>query len=129
MQHYQLSFEDIEKQKIVEKEPMRYAFIDECGGFAFDELQKPDEISTVNDGAVLSENSWGYGASSLSGDEFVKRYKQLIQTIFSCKKLSGFCYTQLYDVEQEKNGFYTYERTDKLTKAQKEEIKKANTSF
>ncbi|MBQ9728009.1 MAG: hypothetical protein IJV85_00255 [Clostridia bacterium] len=36
MQHYQLSFEDIEKQKIVEKEPMRYAFIDECGGFGFD---------------------------------------------------------------------------------------------
>jgi len=26
----------------------------------------------------------------------------------------GFCYTQLYDVEQEQNGLYTYERTAKF---------------
>ncbi len=123
-----LLYADDETLRYTGNEPVN---LSECGGcaFAFDELQKPDEIPTINDGAVLSESSWGYGASSLSGDEFVKRYKQLIQTIFSCKKLSGFCYTQLYDVEQEKNGFYTYERTDKLTKAQKEEVKKINTSF
>ncbi len=26
----------------------------------------------------------------------------------------GFCYTQLYDVEQEVNGLYTYDREDKF---------------
>lgn len=26
----------------------------------------------------------------------------------------GFCYTQLYDVEQEVNGLYTYERKEKF---------------
>ena len=26
----------------------------------------------------------------------------------------AFCYTQLYDVEQEKNGLYTYERQAKF---------------
>lgn len=26
----------------------------------------------------------------------------------------GFCYTQLYDVEQEVNGLYTYERKPKF---------------
>jgi len=28
--------------------------------------------------------------------------------------MCGFCYTQLYDVEQEKNGLYTYEREPKF---------------
>ena len=27
----------------------------------------------------------------------------------------GFCYTQLYDIEQEKNGLYTYERNPKFS--------------
>jgi len=44
----------------------------------------------------------------------------------SAKKLSGFCYTQLYDVEQEVNGFYRADRTDKLTEAQKLRIRGIN---
>ncbi|MBR0326291.1 MAG: hypothetical protein IIX09_00650 [Clostridia bacterium] len=28
--------------------------------------------------------------------------------------MHGFCYTQLYDVEQEQNGIYTYDRKPKL---------------
>ena len=28
--------------------------------------------------------------------------------------MAGFCYTQLYDVEQEINGIYTYERKPKV---------------
>lgn len=30
------------------------------------------------------------------------------------KKMFGFCYTQLYDVEQEKNGIFIYERKEKF---------------
>ena len=29
-------------------------------------------------------------------------------------RMCGFCYTQLYDVEQEVNGLYTYEREPKF---------------
>ena len=29
--------------------------------------------------------------------------------------MCGFCYTQLYDVEQERNGLYTYERKPKFS--------------
>ena len=28
--------------------------------------------------------------------------------------MAGFCYTQLYDVEQERNGLYTYSRKPKF---------------
>lgn len=31
------------------------------------------------------------------------------------KNIMGLCYTQLYDVEQEKNGLYTYERKPKFS--------------
>ncbi len=36
MSVHQLTFEDIEKQRLIEQEPTRYAFVDEYGGFGFD---------------------------------------------------------------------------------------------
>lgn len=36
MANYQLSFEDLEKEKQIRNEPTRYAFVDEFGGFGFD---------------------------------------------------------------------------------------------
>ena len=30
------------------------------------------------------------------------------------EKMFGFCYTQLYDIEQEQNGLYTYDRNKKF---------------
>ncbi len=98
--------------------------ISEYGGIALG--VKTDDTETVNEGAVQSEESWGYGKGEEDGDAFVKRYAALTELIFSYKKLSGFCYTQLYDVEQEQNGFYDYHRNDKLTQAQKQAIKKIN---
>lgn len=35
-QDYQLSFDDIEKQQMVQSQPNRIAYIDECGSFGFD---------------------------------------------------------------------------------------------
>ena len=100
--------------------------ISECGGIPFGCKNAGKETETVNEGAVLSEESWGYGKGETDGDAFVRRYKELMDLIFSCKKLSGMCYTQLYDLEQEQNGFYNYDRTDKLTEKQKAEIRKIN---
>ena len=39
----------------------------------------------------------------------------------------GFCYTQLYDVEQEQNGLYTYDREKKFSEKIYDEIQKINT--
>ena len=72
------------------------------------------------------EDAWGYGQNASNGDVFVERYRALTELLFKYKKLSGFCYTQLYDVEQEQNGFYCYDRSDKLTAEQKEKIKQIN---
>ena len=102
--------------------------LSEYGGIAFGYGYQGDETETVNEGAVQSEESWGYGKGATDGNNFVERFRALVETVFRCQKLSGVCYTQLYDVEQEQNGFYYYDRSDKLTEEQKAEIKKINQS-
>lgn len=98
--------------------------VSEYGGIAL--CANPKATDSVNEGAVQSEESWGYGTGERDGNAFVERYRQLTELLFQYPKLSGFCYTQLYDIEQEQNGFYNYDRSDKLTKEQKEEIRRIN---
>ena len=100
--------------------------LSECGGYAFTKQELLIETDTVSESAIQSEESWGYGKSETDGNKFVQRYVDLISLIKQYKKLSGFCYTQLYDVEQEQNGFYNYDRSDKLTEEQKQIIKRIN---
>ena len=38
----------------------------------------------------------------------------MANAILDNPRITGFCYTQLYDVEQEQNGLYTYEREAKF---------------
>lgn len=56
---------------------------------------------------------WGYGVPE-SEQEFYERYEKLTKAILQNDKIFGFCYTQLYDVEQERNGLYTYDRRVKF---------------
>ncbi len=60
------------------------------------------------------EKSWGYGERPKSKKKFLTRCKKLTEILLSHPKICGFCYTQLYDVEQEVNGLYTYERKPKF---------------
>lgn len=57
---------------------------------------------------------WGYGNAPRSEEEFVARYKGLTDALLGNENIMGFCYTQLYDVEQEKNGLMTYDRKFKF---------------
>ncbi len=67
---------------------------------------------------------WGYGNDPKSVEEFVERYKGVTDVLLDNPDIMGFCYTQLYDVEQERNGLYTYERAPKFDM---EIFKKINT--
>ena len=64
-----------------------------------------------------AENSWGYGNAPKSLDEFYERLGKLTDVILGFDYISGFCYTQLTDVEQEQNGIYTYDRKLKFDAA------------
>ncbi len=60
------------------------------------------------------KSAWGYGNSPKSLDEFYERYAGLTNALLDNPDMFGFCYTQLTDVEQEKNGIYTYDRKPKF---------------
>ena len=98
----------------------------ECGGITFGIKATTGAAECGGDMSIQNEESWGYGLGEDNSDGFVQRYGELMNCIAASKKISGFCYTQLYDIEQEKNGFYNYDRTDKLSDEQKEKIRKIN---
>ena len=75
-------------------------FISEYGGIKWDV-----------DGGIPG---WGYGEGPGTEEAFIERYRGLTDTLLDNEKMFGFCYTQLYDVEQEKNGLYTYDRKPKF---------------
>ncbi len=69
------------------------------------------------DKAITENNQktgWGYGEAPQSESEFIDRYRGLTEALLRNPYMCGFCYTQLYDVEQEKNGLYTYAREPKF---------------
>ena len=76
-------------------------FVSEYGGIWWNPEQK-------------DEKSWGYGNRPTSEEEFIKRYEGLTNALLDNPKICAFCYTQIYDVEQEVNGLYTYDRKPKF---------------
>lgn len=75
--------------------------VDEYGGIWWNPGQKDDK-------------AWGYGGRPKSEKEFLDRYRALTETLLFHPKMFGFCYTQLYDIEQEVNGLLTYDRRFKF---------------
>ena len=60
-------------------------------------------------------NSWGYNKQEIrSPEEFCAKLRELTDAILSVPGMTGYCYTQLTDVEQEQNGVYNYDRTPKV---------------
>jgi len=79
-------------------------FVSEYGGIWWNPGQKDDK-------------AWGYGDRPRSEEEFKNRYKGLTDALLFNPRVAGFCYTQLYDVEQEVNGLYTFDRKAKFAPA------------
>ena len=61
------------------------------------------------------KDGWGYGDAPETLNEFVERYCKLADILITNPYIMGLCYTQLYDVEQECNGLYYYDRTPKFS--------------
>ncbi len=78
-------------------------FVSEYGGIKWDATEGNDQ-----------RISWGYGDAPITEEEFIERYNNLTTYLLNNKNILGFCYTQLYDVEQERNGLMTYERKYKF---------------
>ena len=49
-------------------------------------------------------SNWGYGVGVASDEEYIARFQGLIRALHSLDYSSGYCYTQVSDVQQEVNG-------------------------
>ncbi len=78
--------------------------VSECGGFAL-------------------AGAGGYNYGEVAGPEALRdAYRELVQALMAPGPVEGFCYTQLTDVEQERNGLLTFERRPKVDPAAVREI-------
>ncbi|KAK6437536.1 hypothetical protein LTR95_006260 [Oleoguttula sp. CCFEE 5521] len=66
-----------------------------------------------------SKEGWGYTTATDPAD-LLHRLAELCKAVVASGLVSGFCYTQLTDIESETNGLYTYDRKPKL---EPEEVK------
>ena len=65
-------------------------------------------------GGVALEGSggWNYGQVA-SAEELVRTYAEMLDALLQ-GPVEGFCYTQLTDIEQERNGLLTFDRRPKI---------------
>ena len=63
-------------------------------------------------GAIRRGNE---GEAAKSEEEFCKRFVSFADPFLSNSRMAGFWYTQLYDVEQEQNGLYDYDRNPRFS--------------
>ena len=76
-------------------------FLSEFGGVGY---IKPEDLPDV------PIDSWGYSGVEATPQAAMNRIRDLYEAIARIPKITGICYTQLYDVEQEVNGLMTYDR-------------------
>ncbi len=71
------------------------------------------EFGGISFGEGLEAEDWGYTAAG-SVQDLLRDYARIIQDVKDSTGLAGYCYTQLSDVEQETNGFLSYNRKPKV---------------
>ena len=82
-------------------------------------------IRWIPESEQTDKAAWGYGEAPKTVQEYLARFEGLTKALASSEKVCGVCYTQLYDVEIERNGIYCYDRTPKFTEAQMDRMAEA----
>jgi hypothetical protein len=77
-------------------------FCSEFGGIWWSDDEQP------------GQSSWGYGAPPRTPHEWIERFGGLVDALLDDPAMFGYCFTQLTDVFQEKNGITTFDRTPKF---------------
>ena len=92
--------------------------LSEFGGTYYSTSLFPDGLFPGQDDA------WKKWKPVKNEKQFVSRVVSMIHALGKCPFI-GFCYTQLYDVEQEINGLFTYDREKKFSDESYEMIRNA----
>lgn len=76
---------------------------------------EPVQLSEFGGISYIQDNGEGWGYSAAKDDQdFLNRLLAVMRPVIAAGGLQGYCYTQLTDVEQEKNGLLDFNRRPKL---------------
>lgn len=87
----------------------KYAF---AQGYSYQ--NQPILMSEFGGMALKEGDGWGYGQELETKEELLKRIREVISVVEDIDYFQGYCYTQLTDVEQEKNGLLKENRELKV---------------
>jgi len=88
-------------------------FVSEYGGIWWNEQEAREAAEAERAGNNAAE-SWGYGQRITSEEELYERFEGLTRVLLEDPLMFGYCYTQMTDVFQEKNGVVDFARGRKL---------------
>ncbi|MFB0837946.1 MULTISPECIES: glycoside hydrolase family 2 protein [Arthrobacter] len=88
-------------------------FVSEFGGIWWNEEEARRAAQEAGLGTDVA-TSWGYGQRVGSEEEFYERFDGLCKALLENPDMFGYCYTQLTDVFQEKNGVFNFDRSTKF---------------
>lgn len=106
------SFYDTIK-KLTEGDAGNAQFLPYAEGYVYE--GQPIVISEFGGTAYVRDEAggWGYGVGVKDDEEYLQRFSGLVQAIEKMH-ISGYCYTQVTDIEQEVNGLLREDRTPKV---------------
>jgi beta-galactosidase/beta-glucuronidase len=64
-------------------------------------------------GVALEAGGFGY-TKGASAEQLLDTYEEMVEALMQPGPVEGFCYTQLSDIEEERNGLLTFDRRPKL---------------
>lgn len=68
------------------------------------------------------DDGWGYGDKVQNDEQFYRRLKELVRVVRENPRVSGYCITQITDVEAEINGLLDFDRNIKIDKQKMKDI-------
>jgi hypothetical protein len=74
---------------------------------------EPVVISELGGLALAGAGGFGWSEAAGAGG-LVNSYREMVEALMAPGPVEGFCYTQLTDIEQERNGLLTFERQPKV---------------
>src|SRR5699024_1424025 len=95
--------------------------VSEYGGIWWN-AQEAREAAEAERAGNNAAASWGYGERVRSEEELYERFEGLTRVLLEDPLMFGYCYTQLTDVFQEKNGVVAFARGRKLDLARLREV-------
>jgi len=98
--------------------PRRFAF---AQGHSYQ--GQPVMLTEYGGISYATDGGWGYNEKVKTEEEFLERFKSLTHAIRKVPYMTGYCFTQFTDVENEQNGLVTINREPK---ADIEKIRKIN---